>query len=203
LAAFAATMSSGVAVVVGRAGRLLGGEESVDSLPPARAGAEGGAAEAGRAGAAPPVAAGALVPPEVRARLGGGGGGGVLGRAVLAMVDADVPDAEGAGLAEAGLAGAEVAGVDRAAGDFAGADAGAGAGALAATLDVARAGVAAPIDPLPAAFFPEPLSAKKSRQMRSTLCGSARNCWYFSSTNQSFGPNSGTPADDTVVVRLF
>jgi hypothetical protein len=42
------------------------------------------------------------------------------------------------------------------------------------------------------------LSAKYSRQIGSTLSGSARNCWYFSSTNQSFGPNSGTVADDTV-----
>ena len=54
-----------------------------------------------------------------------------------------------------------------------------------------------------ACLAPDPLSAKKSRQMGSTLAGSARNCWYFSSTNQSLGPNSGTAADDTVVVRLF
>src|SRR6478752_5189080 len=56
-AAFAATMSSGVAVVVGRAGRATGGTESVDSLPPARAGAADGAAATGlvvRLGSADP-----------------------------------------------------------------------------------------------------------------------------------------------------
>ena len=46
-AAFAATMSPGVAVVVGRAGRATGGDESVDSLPPTRAGAAGGDAATG------------------------------------------------------------------------------------------------------------------------------------------------------------
>ena len=47
-------------------------------------------------------------------------------------------------------------------------------------------------------LFPDPVSAKKSRQIGSRLSGSARNCWYFSSTNQSLGPNSGTTDDDTV-----
>jgi hypothetical protein len=55
----------------------------------------------------------------------------------------------------------------------------------------------------PGVLLPEPVSAKKSRQIGSTLSGSARNCWYFSSTNQSFGPNSGTAGNDTVAVRLF
>jgi hypothetical protein len=73
-------MSSGVAVVAGR--RLFGGEESVDSLPPARAGAVDGAEATGFGRDGVPPAAGAaaagLVAAAVRVRFGGGGGGGVL-----------------------------------------------------------------------------------------------------------------------------
>jgi len=76
---------------------------------------------------------------------------------VLDVVAADLVAAEPAADDPAGAAGA--------------ADVPAGAAGVA---DVAAA-------PLPAAFcaapfFPEPLTAKKSRQMGSTLCGSARNC---------------------------
>src|SRR5699024_4355931 len=43
---------------------------------------------------------------------------------------------------------------------------------------------------VPARVPPSPLLAKYCRQLTSTLAGSVRNCWYFSSTNQSLGPNS-------------
>jgi hypothetical protein len=74
---------------------------------------------------------------------------------------------------------------------------GAGAAAAGAGAFVAPLAALTPIRVLGALA-----SAKKSRQIGSTLLGSARNCWYFSSTNQSLGPNSGA-ADDTVNVRLF
>src|SRR4051812_24974848 len=72
-AALAATMSSGVAVVVGRDGAaLLGG--STDSLPPARAGALFGCVEVGFA--ARVVEPGPLVAAGAAARRTGAGGGG-------------------------------------------------------------------------------------------------------------------------------
>src|SRR6478609_5021243 len=77
-AAFAATMSSGVAVVVGRAGRATGGAESVASLPPTRVGEVDGAAATGFAdliGSADPCLTGAGLAAAVRLRVGGGGGG--------------------------------------------------------------------------------------------------------------------------------
>src|SRR6478735_4071729 len=97
-AALAATMSSGVAVVTGRAGRPATGELSVDSLPPARTGAAAGDALFGslagtscgadRGGVALAGAAGGLSWAVPR-RVGGGGGGGVEdGRVALVIVDA-------------------------------------------------------------------------------------------------------------------
>jgi hypothetical protein len=116
--------------------------------------AEAGAAVAGAAGAA------------ARARVGGGGGGGLDARVELVMVDAIF--CCGAGVAFAGDA----------------------VGAAAVTTAVFEAGAsdvglltfaAVEVPPLPAelplrGLFPDPVSAKNSRQMRSTLCGSARNC---------------------------
>jgi hypothetical protein len=177
-------MSSGVAVVAGR--RLFGGEESSVSFPPTRTGADDGAAATGLGTAGGPPAPGAglvaagLVAVAVRARFGGGGGGGVLGRAVLVMVGAvvlvavvradGVLDVVAAGLVAVFVVDAEPAAevldadvptaVDPVADD-------------AATDDPAADSAAAPV---PAAFFAVPLAAKKSRQMGSTLCGSARNC---------------------------
>jgi len=184
----AATMSSGVAVVVGRAGRATGGAESVDSLPPARAGATDGAAATGlvgRLGSADPGCFTDAGPVAAALwRVGGGGGGGLAGgRVELVIVGAVFADAVGG----EGRWSAVVA------------------PALAVRM-VAAAPLLEPFEPdAPAVvcLAPEPLSAKKSRQMGSTLVGSARNCWYFSSTNQSLGPNSGTAADDTVGFRLF
>ena len=49
---------------------------------------------------------------------------------------------------------------------------------------------------------PTLLVPKYSRQIGSTLSGSARNSSYLSCTNQSLGPNSGA-LDDMVVLRLF
>jgi hypothetical protein len=87
---------------------------------------------------------------------------------------------------------------------------GGGGGGTVAGGAATGAGAAAAAGVLAAPFAAEtPISvlgalasAKKSRQIGSTLFGSARNCWYFSSTNQSLGPNSGA-AVDTVDVRLF
>jgi hypothetical protein len=188
-------MSSGVAVVVGRVGRLVACGASTDSLPPARTGGGGGefvtpdfdgagACRIPAFSAAPLTADAAAVAGGAGAladgRFGGGGGGGT----------AREPDPAGAGAVAAPEAVAPVA---------------ADPAALALT-GLPPAGSAAGF-PLPATvsapLIPEPVSEKKSRQIGSTLSGSARNCWYFSSTNQSLGPNSGTVADDTVVLRLF
>jgi hypothetical protein len=121
-AAFAATMSSGVAVVVGRAGRATGGAVSVASLPPARGvGSDRVLAETGR-----------------DRRGGGGGGGGAAGWPVdefegtVDTFGSFARDADGTTEAEA----------------------------------VAISAVAGLLDPV---------CAKKSRQVESTLPGSARN----------------------------
>jgi hypothetical protein len=115
-----------------------------------------------------------------RPRLGGGGGGGVA--------PAAEPLAEPPAFFAGAFGGAVVGGAGRAA-----------AGAPGA---VAPAPATAPLAVTPINVLGAFASAKKSRQIGSTLSGSARNCWYFSSTNQSLGPNSGA-ADDTVDVRLF
>jgi hypothetical protein len=122
-------------------------------------------------------------------RVGGGGGGGLAGgRVELVIVGAVFTDAVGGEPVPRSAVRVVEWGV-------------AGEAAAATPLPLLEPFAAA------ASFFvclpADPLSAKKSRQMGSTLAGSARNCWYFSSTNQSLGPNSGTAADDTVGFRLF
>ncbi len=180
-AAFAATMSPGFAVVAGLAGRAAGGDVSVDSLPPTRGCAAGWDTEAivGErvAAAGPFAAAGAVGAGAVgagaatRARVGGGGGGGLDGRVELVMAGAVFACGAGAAFAGDAVAGGAVV-----------IDAGAVAG-VAVTAVALRGAVvtAAEAPPLPTGsplrvLFPDPLSAKKSRQMRSTLSGSARNC---------------------------
>src|SRR6476646_4919066 len=100
-AAFAATMSSGVAVVVGRAGRATGGAESVASLPPTRAGDDDGAEAIGLAdliGSADPGGLAGAVAAAALFRVGGGGGGGLAGgRVELVIVVAVFADAVVAG----------------------------------------------------------------------------------------------------------
>jgi hypothetical protein len=168
---------------------------SVASLPPTRAVEVDGAAATGLADligsvvCLPGAVAVAGLAAAVRLRVGGGGGGGLAGgRVELVIVGAVFTDAVGG----EPVPRSAVRAVDA---DLAG--------------DADTATPPPLLEPFAAAasFFvclpPEPLSAKKSRQMGSTLAGSARNCWYFSSTNQSLGPNSGTAADDTVGFRLF
>src|SRR6478752_3254795 len=99
-AALAATMSSGVAVVVGRAGRATGGAVSVDSLPPTRAGVADGAAASGLVdllgSADPGCFTGAGPGAAALWRVGGGGGGGLAGgRVELVIVGAVFADAVG------------------------------------------------------------------------------------------------------------
>jgi hypothetical protein len=127
----------------------------------------------------------------------------VIVDAIWFVVDRGVVDC---GVVEGGVV--ERAAAARAVVDFADADfAGDGSGALAESAGK-EADDGFPLlvevaDDSSPDLIPETLSVKKSRQMGSTLAGSARNCWYFSSTNQSLGPNSGTAADDTVGFRLF
>jgi hypothetical protein len=117
-------MSSGVAVVVGRAGRATGGAVSVASLPPTRARSLGN----------DPV----LVETG-RDRRGGGGGGG-------------------------GPPGGRADEVETAVDTF---------GSFAQDAEVAAAAEAVAISAV--AGLPTPVCAKKSRQVASTLAGSARN----------------------------